>query len=52
MLRNAEAEGVIAHIEVREGDARRLPFRTQPSTLLVSNFVVHEVDTPQETASR
>jgi len=48
VLRNAEAEGVIAHIEVREGDARRLPFPDAAFDVVVSNFVVHEVDTPQE----
>ncbi len=48
VLRNAEAEGVIARIEVCEGDARRLPFPDAAFDVVVSNFVVHEVDTPQE----
>jgi arsenite methyltransferase len=48
VLRNAEAEGVIARIEVREGDARRLPFPDAAFDVVVSNFVVHEVDTLQE----
>ena len=48
VLRNAEAEGVVARIEVVEGDARRLPFPDAAFDVVVSNFVVHEVDTPQD----
>lgn len=33
---------------MREGDARRLPFPDATFDVVVSNFVVHEVDTPQE----
>lgn len=48
VLRNAEAEKVGARVEVREGDARHLPFPDAAFDVAVSNFVVHEVDTPQE----
>lgn len=48
VLRNAEAEKVGARVEVREGDARYLPFPDATFDVVVSNFVVHEVDTPQE----
>ena len=48
VLRNAEAEGVAARIEVVEGDVRRLPFPEAAFDVVVSNFVVHEVDTQQD----
>ena len=48
VLRNAEAEGVAARIEVVEGDVRRLPFPDAAYDVVVSNFVVHEVDTKQD----
>jgi arsenite methyltransferase len=48
VLRNAEAEGVAARIEVVEGDVRRLPFPEGACDDVVSNFVVHEVDTQQD----
>jgi SAM-dependent methyltransferase len=48
VLRNAEAEGVAARIEVTEGDVRRLPFPDGAFDVVVSNFVVHEVDTRQD----
>ena len=46
--RNAEAEEVVACVEVRQGDARHLTFPDATFDVVVSNFVVHEVDTPQE----
>jgi len=48
VFRNAEAEGVAARIEVVEGDVRRLPFSDAAFDVVVSNFVVHEVDTQQD----
>jgi hypothetical protein len=45
VLRNAETEGVAGRIEVVEGDVRRLPFPDAAFDVVVSNFVVHEVDT-------
>jgi ubiquinone/menaquinone biosynthesis C-methylase UbiE len=48
VLRNAEAEGVADRIEVVEGDVRRLPFPDAAYDVVVSNFVVHEVDTRQD----
>ena len=48
VLSNAEAEGVAARIEVVEGDVRRLPFPEAAFDVVLSNFVVHEVDTQQD----
>lgn len=48
VLRNAAAEKVVARVEVREGDARHLPFPDATYDVVVSNFVVHEVDTREE----
>ena len=48
VLRNAEREDVVARVEVREGDARRLPFADSSFDAVISNFVVHEVDTAEE----
>ena len=48
VLRNAEAEGVVGRVEVREGDARQLPFADGSFDAVVSNFVVHKVNTGEE----
>ena len=48
VLRNAAAENVVARVEVHEGDARRLPFADGAFDVVVSNFVVHEVNSTQE----
>ena len=48
VLRNAEVEDVVARVEVSEGDARRLPFADSSFDAVISNFVVHEVDTAGE----
>jgi SAM-dependent methyltransferase len=45
---NAALEGVASRIDVVEGDARRLPFPDAAFDVVLSNFVVHEVDTPQD----
>jgi ubiquinone/menaquinone biosynthesis C-methylase UbiE len=44
VLRNAELEGVADRVEVRDGDARHLPFDNGSFDVIVSNFVVHEMD--------
>lgn len=43
-LDNARREGVAERVEVRAGDARRLPFDDGAFDVVVSNFVVHEMD--------
>jgi ubiquinone/menaquinone biosynthesis C-methylase UbiE len=47
-LHNARSEGVSDRVDVKEGDARRLPFADASFDVAVSNFVVHEVDTRTE----
>ena len=44
-LRNAELEGVAGRVETRAGDARDLPFAEASFDVVVSNFVLHEMDT-------
>ncbi|HJZ97564.1 MAG TPA: class I SAM-dependent methyltransferase [Candidatus Solibacter sp.] len=48
VLKNAEAEGVSARVQVERGDVRQLPFADTSFDVVVSNFVVHEVNTPAE----
>src|SRR5215813_11693882 len=48
VLRNAELEGVGDRVEVKTGDARDLPFDSRSFDVVVSNFVLHEVDTPAD----
>jgi arsenite methyltransferase len=43
-LRNATIEGVGDRVEVKDGDARELPFDDDTFDVVVSNFVVHEMD--------
>jgi len=43
VLKNAKAEGVAERVEVKEGDARNLPFENGVFDAVVSNFVVHEL---------
>jgi arsenite methyltransferase len=43
VLENARIEGVNGRVEVKEGDARKLPFSDQTFDVVVSNFVVHDV---------
>jgi len=47
-LRNAELEGAADRVEVRDGDARGLPFADASFDVVVSNFVVHEMDSGAE----
>jgi SAM-dependent methyltransferase len=49
-LENARLEGVLDRVEVREGDARSLPFPDGSFDVVVSNFVVHELDTRADRA--
>jgi SAM-dependent methyltransferase len=49
-LRNAELAGVADRVEVREGDARKLLFPDASFDVALSNFVLHELDTPAERA--
>ncbi len=44
-LRNAELEGVARRVAVRDGDARQLPFEGTSFDVVISNFVLHEMDT-------
>jgi ubiquinone/menaquinone biosynthesis C-methylase UbiE len=43
VLENAKIEGVDDKVEVREGDARALPFADGTFDIVLSNFVVHEL---------
>jgi arsenite methyltransferase len=47
-LENARLEGVQDRVELKDGDVRQLPFADGSFDVAVSNFVVHEVDTPAE----
>src|SRR5262249_46313190 len=47
-LNNARTEGVLNRVEIEIGDIRRLPFEEASFDVVVSNFVVHEVDTRAE----
>ncbi|HEY6371677.1 MAG TPA: class I SAM-dependent methyltransferase [Candidatus Sulfotelmatobacter sp.] len=44
-LENAMLEGVRDRVEVKEADARKLPFPDGAFDIVVSNFVLHEVTT-------
>src|SRR5262245_32813018 len=47
-LDNARLEGVADRVELKEGDVRQLPFADASFDVVVSNFVVHEVDSRAE----
>jgi SAM-dependent methyltransferase len=47
-LRNAELAGIADRVEVCTGDARKLPFPSATFDVALSNFVLHELDTPAE----
>ena len=51
VLRNAELEGVHERVELKKGDVRNLPFDAGMFDVVVSNFVVHEVNTSTERAT-
>lgn len=43
VLENARVEGVSDRVEVKNGDARALPFADESFDVIVSNYVVHEL---------
>jgi len=47
-LRNAATEGVQDRVELLKGDIRSLPVQAEAFDVVLSNFVVHEVDTAAE----
>src|SRR5262249_12103653 len=48
VLDNAALEGVAARVDVVAGDARKLPFPDESFDIVVSNFVLHEMQTGPE----
>jgi len=48
VLENARREGVEGRVEVKEADIRQLPFADASFDVVLSNFVVHELDTAAE----
>jgi ubiquinone/menaquinone biosynthesis C-methylase UbiE len=48
VLDNARLEGVLDRVEVKEGDVRQLPFADDSFDVVLSNFVVHEVNNRAE----
>lgn len=48
VLENAACEGVAARVRLVAGDARRLPFRDASFDAVVSNYVIHEVNSADE----
>ena len=48
VLENAALEGVADRVTVEEGDARKLPFTDATFDLVLSNFVLHEVNTRED----
>jgi arsenite methyltransferase len=44
-LQNAQMERVSERVEVKEGDGRNLPFGDSSFDVVLSNFVIHEVNT-------
>jgi SAM-dependent methyltransferase len=45
VLENSKIEGVADRVEVKEGDARKLPFPEESFDVVISNFVLHEMKT-------
>jgi SAM-dependent methyltransferase len=48
VLDNAKAEAVGERVEVKEGDVRKLPFADGSFDVVLSNFVVHELNARSE----
>jgi SAM-dependent methyltransferase len=48
VLDNARLEGVLDRVAVKCGDVRRLPFADASFDVVLSNFVVHELETEAE----
>lgn len=49
-LKNAEIEGVRDRVELKKADARETPFEDNSFDVVVSNFVVHEMNTSADRA--
>ena len=47
-MANAAGEGVAGRVEVRKGDVRELPFDDASFDVVLSNFVVHEMQKQQD----
>jgi SAM-dependent methyltransferase len=45
VLENAASEGVADRVELGDGDARHLPFKDNAFDVVVSNYLIHEVNT-------
>jgi arsenite methyltransferase len=48
VLRNAALEGVGDRVELKRGDARELPFGADVFDVVLSNFVLHEMNIPAD----
>ena len=48
VIQNAQIEGVANRVEVKQGDARELPFPDASFDVVVSNYVVHELKSRQD----
>jgi arsenite methyltransferase len=42
-MANAQAEGIAERVELRDGDARRLPFDDQTFDVIVSSMALHNI---------
>jgi SAM-dependent methyltransferase len=48
VLENARREGVSDRVETKEGDAKQLPFEDSAFDVILSNFVLHELNSALE----
>jgi ubiquinone/menaquinone biosynthesis C-methylase UbiE len=48
VIENARIEHVTGKVDIKEGDARDLPFADDTFDVVLSNFVVHELKTPEQ----
>jgi ubiquinone/menaquinone biosynthesis C-methylase UbiE len=48
VLENARIEQVSDRVDTRKGDARELPFANETFDIVVSSFVVHEMNNREE----